>query len=205
MSRSNINPKTGKNLFSIPDNGSDCILIGRICFIKGAPCYNTKHPHEGTYSDDRPETWMTLPYHATRPECQKIAQALLDVTDEELQNQLNYGSRLVGPGYTLEQFRQWVTKLSGAFKRLKYGYIEAGDEYFVRIEQMTLKLMPRALLWSVTDTEEKYREWLQKPNQDFAGNFAPIDFLRKSLEPGFKSCYQVVAAHIENRIAGMPH
>ena len=202
MSRTLVNPKTGRLLSSVPDNGSDCILIGRICFHRGAP-YHNPAPNVNL-KDERPDTWVVMPYVATRLECQQMAQALLDVTDAELLDQYENAKHMFGEGYSVDQFRSWCTRMSSVLKRLKYGYCDCGDERYMNLQRLIHKIMPRALQWIVTDTEEKFRDWLERPNPDFVGNFAPIDLLHKSLEPGLKSCFNIVASHIENRVMGIP-
>jgi hypothetical protein len=199
MSRTVINPKNGTNLFRAPDNGIDCALIGRICQAMGAP-YETR----GVNPTDPTMEWADMLYHATRKQCQEMSVALLTVPDSILQEIFDSRRHCFAESYTLENFREFCTYYGRYLKRLKHGYIESGDYRHTRVQKTIHKLMPRALLWSVTNTEEKFREWLERPNSDFPGNMAPCDFLWKSNEPGRGHLVDIVRGYIEKRLLGFP-
>lgn len=202
MSRTVINPKSGRNLFRAPDNGIDCMLIGRICYLMNAPYIKSSDDNN---DDDRPYTWADMPYHATKKQCQEMAGALLSVTDAILKEVFEYSRHCFSEDYTLADFRKFCIFYGRYLKKLKHGYIESGDYEFACVQKLIHQLMPRALLWSVTDTEEKFREWLEKPNSSFPGNFSPKDILWQSREPGMSHLVNIIRDHIENRISGIPH
>lgn len=199
MSRTVINPKSGRNLFRAPDHSIDCALIGKICQSMGAP-YEVRSPHAPPE-----QQWPDMLYHATKKQCQEMAGALLSVPDTILEEIFNKNRRCFSEDYTLADFRKFCIFYGRYLKKLKHGYIESGDYEFACVEKLIHQLMPRALLWPVTDTEEKFREWLEKPNSSFPGNFSPKDILWQSRDPGMSHLVNIIRDHIENRISGIPH
>lgn len=203
MSRTIVSPKSGRNLFKAPDNGIDCALIGRICCVMDAPYINRSF-YTTEDVDIEPLSLALMPYKATKKECQEMAGALLNVPDDKLEKVFHFSKRCFSEDYTLTDFRNFCTFYGRYLKKLKHGYIDCGDYDSLTIEKKLHKLMPRAMLWPATDTEEKFRDWIARPNPDFPGNLSPEDLLWKSVQPGYSHVWDVVVQYIEKRLLGYP-
>lgn len=193
MSRTLVNPKTGKWLSGVPDNSICCTLLGRICYVMNSIYETSSDCCEDFYQ-------ATLPYEATAKECRKIARALLNVPDKKLREVYSKSGSLMHNTFTFKHLRMFATRVGKYLRRLKYGYISAGDECYTIQQRYIHKIMPTAKRWKVTSTEEKFRAWLEIPNPEFPGRMAPIDFLDTAVQSTKYKFVLFVHTYIKNKI-----
>ena len=133
--------------------------------------------------------YATMPWDATRQDCQEMAHALENVTPEILAQVQEH---------TDDKHIEYVCKKAAQYlRRLKYGYMTIGDESYCNYIRLVYKKL-HTLGMKVFTEERKFWLWLAKPNDSFPANFSPEDLINFGQ-------IQVIIDHLNNRLLGIPH
>ena len=116
MSRTTINPKTGRLLAGFPGGNLQLNMLGEVLSRKGVPVFKA-----GYSGSDR-----VLTYEGNRKYCQAVGKSLLSMTEQEVATHFKHNRLAYASDMTTEDVMRKFHQFGRYFLRLKYGFIEVG-------------------------------------------------------------------------------
>jgi len=117
MSRTTLNPRTGRLYTSFPaDNGACPSLLGDLLHVKGVHCPKARFSREHIF-----------PYSGSPVFCLRVAKALAHVTPAEAKNHLRRMGYAYENGTVVADILNKCKRWSLYFRRLADGFIEVNS------------------------------------------------------------------------------